>query len=49
MSGILSESEKEKLNAIINNDGTTSYFNDNTETQNKKEMYLPSGDDKGKQ
>ena len=30
VTGILSESEKEKLNAIINNDGTTSYFSDRT-------------------
>ena len=42
MTGILSESEKEKLNAIINNDGTTSYFSDDAETQDKKEMYLPA-------
>ncbi|MBU2034335.1 MAG: conjugal transfer protein TraH [Candidatus Omnitrophica bacterium] len=41
MSGILSESEKEKLNTIINDDGTTSYFDDSAETQDKKEMYLP--------
>ena len=40
VSGILSESEKEKLNAIINNDGTASYFNDSAEVQDKKEMYL---------
>ena len=42
VTGILSESEKEKLNAIINNDGTTSYFSDDAETQDKKEMYLPA-------
>jgi hypothetical protein len=41
MSGILSESEKEKLSTIINDDGTTSYFNDSSEVQDKKEMYLP--------
>ena len=41
MSGILSESEKEKLNTIMNDDGTTSYFNDSSEAQDKKEMYLP--------
>jgi len=41
VSGILSESEKEKLSTIINDDGTTSYFSDSTETQDKKEMYLP--------
>ena len=46
VSGILSESEKEKLNAIINNDGTTSYFNDSADTQDKKEMYIPSAGDK---
>ena len=48
VSGILSESEKEKLNAIINNDSTTSYFDDSAEAQDKKEMYLPSANDKGK-
>src|SRR3989339_814242 len=41
MSGILSESEKEKLSTIINDDGTTSYFSDTVELQDKKEMYLP--------
>ena len=41
MSGILSESEKEKLSTIMNDDGTTSYFNDSSEAQDKKEMYLP--------
>ena len=41
MSGILSESEKEKLSTIMNDDGTTSYFNDSSEVQDKKEMYLP--------
>jgi hypothetical protein len=39
--GILSESEKEKLSTIINDDGTTSYFSDTTEIQDKNEMYLP--------
>lgn len=41
VAGILSESEKERLSTIINDDGTNSYFNDNAETQDKKEMYLP--------
>lgn len=41
MSGILSESEKEKLATIINDDGSSSYFDDASETQDKKEMYLP--------
>ena len=41
VAGILSESEKEKLNTIINDDGTTSYFSDAAETQDKNEMYLP--------
>ena len=41
VAGILSESEKEKLNTIINDDGTSSYFSDSLETQDKKEMYLP--------
>ena len=41
MSGILSESEKEKLSTIINDDGTTSYFSNSSEAQDKKEMYLP--------
>jgi hypothetical protein len=42
VAGILSESEKEKLNTIINDDETTSYFDDSAETQDKKEMYLPT-------
>ncbi|TRZ47713.1 hypothetical protein D4Q80_04905 [bacterium] len=41
MAGILSESEKEKLNTIINDDGTASYFDETIERQDKKEMYLP--------
>ena len=41
IAGILSESEKEKLTTIINDDGTSSYFDDASETQDKKEMYLP--------
>lgn len=41
VAGILSESEKEKLNTIINDDGTDSYFSDTTEIQDKNEMYLP--------
>jgi hypothetical protein len=41
MSGILSESEKEKLSTIMNDDGTTSYFSDSSEVQDKEEMYLP--------
>jgi len=44
VAGILSESEKEKLNTIINDDGTTSYFSDSAETQDKKEMYLPTSE-----
>ena len=44
VAGILSESEKEKLNTIINDDGTSSYFSDSIETQDKKEMYLPEED-----
>ena len=39
--GILSESEKEKLNIIINDDGSSSYFSDSSEVQDNKEMYLP--------
>ena len=49
MVGILSESEKEKLNAIINNDGTVTYYSDAAEEQDKKEMYLPSTENKEKQ
>ena len=45
MSGILSESEKEKLSTIMNDDGTTSYFSDSSEVQDKKEMYLPEEKD----
>ena len=41
VAGILSESEKEKLNTIINDDGTSSYFSDTAEIQDKNEMYLP--------
>jgi hypothetical protein len=41
MAGILSESDREKLNTIINADGSSSYFDDTSETQDKKEMYLP--------
>jgi hypothetical protein len=41
MAGILSEFEKEKLNTIINDDGTDSYFDENTEKQDRQEMYLP--------
>ena len=41
MAGILLESEKEKLSTIINEDGSSSYFDDASETQEKKEMYLP--------
>ncbi len=41
VAGILSESEKEKLNTIINDDGTNSYFSDDVEAQGQKEMYLP--------
>ncbi|MGD0336330.1 MAG: conjugal transfer protein TraH [Candidatus Omnitrophota bacterium] len=46
VTGILSESEKEKLNTIANEDGTTSYFRDDSETQDKKEMYLPEAEEK---
>ncbi|MBU1871278.1 MAG: conjugal transfer protein TraH [Candidatus Omnitrophica bacterium] len=46
MAGILLESEKEKLNTIINDDGTASYFNDTAETLDKKEMYLPIPEEK---
>lgn len=41
VTGILSESEKEKLSTIINDDGTDSYFDETIESQDKKEMYLP--------
>lgn len=46
VSGILSESEKEKLNTIINDDGTGSYFDEDSETQDQKEMYLPVAEEK---
>ncbi len=42
VAGVLSEAEKEKLRMLINEDGTTSYFSDAAQTQDKKEMYLPS-------
>jgi len=44
MSGILSESEKEKLNTIMNDDGTSSYFDDSADAQDKKEMYLSTSE-----
>jgi 23S rRNA-/tRNA-specific pseudouridylate synthase len=40
VAGILSESEKEKLNTIINDDGTTTYFDESNENHDKSEMYL---------
>lgn len=46
MSGILLESEKEKLNTIINDDGTNSYFDETTENQDKEDMYLPITEEK---
>ena len=46
VAGILSESEKEKLNTIINEDGTSSYFDETTKNQDKKEMYLPISEEK---
>ncbi len=46
VAGILSESEKEKLATIINDDGTASYFSDTVETQDIKEMYLPEAEEK---
>ena len=46
VSGILSESEKEKLNTIINDDETDSYFDETTESQDNKEMYLPTTEEK---
>lgn len=48
MGGILSEAEKEKLNIIMNDAGTDSYFSDSMEKQEKKEMYLPTSEEKGK-
>ncbi len=48
LSGILSESEKEKLNIIINDDGTDSYFSDSMEKQGEEEMYLSTSEEKGK-
>ncbi len=47
MSGILSESEKEKLSTIINDDGTASYFDETTERQDKQEMYLSVSESEG--
>ena len=46
VTGILLESEKEKLSTIINDDGTRSYFSDSAETQDEKEMYLPTSETK---
>lgn len=46
MAGILSESEKEKLNTIVNDDGTNSYFDDAAESHDRKEMYLPVAEEK---
>ena len=47
VSGILSESEKEKLSTIMNDDGTTSYFDETTEKQDNQEMYLSVSESKG--
>ncbi|QAT16697.1 hypothetical protein BU251_02595 [Candidatus Velamenicoccus archaeovorus] len=44
--GILSEAEKEKLNIIIKDDGTDSYFSDSNEKQDKNEIYLPASKNK---
>jgi len=49
ITGILSESEKEKLNTIINDDGTTSYFDEDKESQDKKEIYFPVTENKSAQ
>lgn len=48
LAGILSESEKEKLNILANDDGTDSYFSDSAEIQDGKEMYLSVSGDKEK-
>ncbi len=45
VTGILTESEREKLSALMNRDGTGVYFNDDTEAQNAKEIYLPVTND----
>jgi hypothetical protein len=45
VAGILTESEREKLSALINRDGTGNYFYDDSETQNAKEMYLSVAND----
>ncbi len=45
VAGILSESEKEKLNTIINEDGTESYFDKDIEKQDRQEIYLPASED----
>lgn len=41
VAGILLESEKEKLSTIINDDGSSSYFDDDSDKRDKNEMYLP--------
>ena len=47
VAGVLSESEKEKLNTVINDDGAASYFDETAEKQNEQEMYLPISESKG--
>jgi len=44
MTGILSEAEREKLTALVNEDSTTSYFDEDAKSQNRKEMYIPNSE-----
>jgi len=41
VAGILTESEREKLSALINSDQSGKYFENHKELQDNKEMYLP--------
>jgi len=41
VTGILTESEREKLSALINSDQSGKYFENHKELQDNKEMYLP--------
>lgn len=46
IAGILSESEREKLNSLIYDDGTMTYFQDDLEERGDREMYLVGGGEK---
>jgi hypothetical protein len=49
VAGILTESEREKLSALVNGDRTGNYFYNDIEAQNAKEMYLPVTNDENQE